>query len=80
MARSCPIPPSQASACELVRGKPGGASKMALATLGRALVLTPGLALAGLRGGQLMRGALYGAAGISVFLVVYTAANDRRRP
>lgn len=72
--RSCPTIPSSSSACALVNKQPGAVFKVAGHLLGRAVLLMPGLLVAGVSGKNLIKASILGSAGITAFLLIYTAA------
>jgi hypothetical protein len=61
-------PPSSYAMAAALEGEPGGWARVAVGTLHRSLLLTPGIALAGVRGGELVRAAVLGSAGITFWL------------
>jgi hypothetical protein len=61
-------PPSSYAVAAALEKRPGAWGKVASGTLQRALFLAPGLALAGVRGDQLVKGAVLGSMGITVWL------------
>jgi len=61
-------PPTSYNVASVLEKQPGGWGRVMAGTVQRALVLTPGLALAGVRGGQLAGGALLGSMTITAWL------------
>lgn len=64
--------PSQDSAEAFIRGDPGSTATVVMHTLGRACILGVGLYVAGLRGPQLTRAALFGSVAIETFALGWT--------
>lgn len=70
VAGNC-VTPSTHTASAVMRGEPGSLVAFTLATLGRALLLAPALALAGVRGPKLVKASLAGAGAISLYILIY---------
>lgn len=64
--------PSQDAAIHLAKGEKGGLTEAVGSTLFRAALIGSGLYLAGYRGGELVKGAVYGATAVEVFVLGYT--------
>lgn len=63
-------PPSSYAVAAALEKRSGAWGKVASGTLQRALFLAPGLALAGVRGDQLIKGAFLGSVGITTWLFI----------
>lgn len=61
-------PPSSYAVAAVYEGEPGSWAKVATATAMRAFFICPGLAIAGVRGRQLVYGSLLGSCGITAAL------------
>ncbi len=70
VADNC-VTPSTHTAAAVLRGDAGAIVAFVLAGLGRALILAPALALAGVRGQKLVTASLGGAAAISIYTLAY---------
>ena len=70
--------PSQDAAIHVAQGKSGGWIEAAGSTLFRSMLIGAGLYAAGLRGSQLVKGALAGATAIEVFVLGYTYYHVRK--
>lgn len=66
-------PPSTYAGHDVVTGKPGAIPKFAGLTLLRAVLIAPGLYVAGVRGSKLATGSVLASVGVSVFVVGYCA-------
>lgn len=64
--------PSQDAAINLVQHRPGAVGEVAGSMLLRGVLIGAGLAAVGLRGKQLLMGALAGAVAIEVFVLAWT--------
>ena len=51
-----------------LEGEPGALGRVLIGTLQRSLFIAPGIALAGIRGEQLVKAALLGSAGVTGWL------------
>lgn len=66
-------PPSSYAVAAALEGEPGSWGRVLVGTLQRSLFLAPGIALAGVRGEQLVKAALLGSAGITgVLFAIYS--------
>ncbi len=65
--------PSSNAVKAAMRGESGGWFKVAMSTVLRSLLMTPGLYIVGVRGWKLLGGALLGSASITVFLFIFYA-------
>lgn len=66
-------PPSSYAMASAMEGEPGGLARVAIGTLQRGLIMTPGLRLAGIKGEQLYKAAFLGSIGITGWIwVLYT--------
>ena len=72
------LPSSEAVQSALAR-EPGGWGKVVTATLLRALLIAPGMAVAGARGWRLAGGSLLSSTTITAFLFVFYSANGAPR-
>lgn len=72
-----PLLPSQDAVINFYEGKPGGLSEVILSTLGRAVIVSPGLYLAGNRGTQLVKSSLAAALAIETFVLGWTYFRKR---
>ncbi len=73
-------PPSTYAGYDVVTGKPGAIPVFAALTVLRAVLIAPGLFVAGVRGRQLAGGALLASAGVSAFVLGYTRWNHKPEP
>lgn len=64
-------PPSSYAIADVIEGRPGGWPRTVGLTLWRAVVLSPGLIVAGLRGRPLVLGSLLGSVSATVYLLGY---------
>lgn len=64
--------PSQDAVIELYEGKPGGLRNVVLSTLARALIISPGLYIAGSRGKELAKQSIAAASAIETFVILHT--------
>lgn len=62
-------PPSTYAIADVIEGKPGAWSRTLVLSTQRAFFIAPGLFLAGIRGPQLVKGALLSSATITAFLL-----------
>lgn len=69
-------PPSAGSATRLVRGVPGSLAEAGLHTMFRAVLVSTGCYVAGLRDRQLLRASVAGAIAIEGFLVGWAAYKE----
>ena len=67
--------PSGQSASDFVEGKSGAPLRLTMHFLGRAALLSVGLAAAGARGKGLIKYSLAGSAAIEAFVLAYAAMN-----
>lgn len=65
--------PSGESASDFLEGKSGSAARLTMHFLGRSALVGVGLALAGLRGKELVKCSLAGSAAIEGFVLAYAA-------
>lgn len=65
------VTPSTKTAGAFVRGESGAGVAFALATLGRAVLIAPGLYVAGVRGPLLVKASLGAAGAISLYILLY---------
>jgi hypothetical protein len=65
------VTPSTKTAGAFVRGESGAGVAFALATLGRAVLIAPGLYIAGVRGPMLVKASLGAAGAISLYILLY---------
>ena len=72
-------PPTSYAAHAVLSGKGGALAAFAGLTLLRSLLIAPGLALAGIRGKQLLYGSLAGSGVISAVALGYVFTLDRRK-
>jgi hypothetical protein len=77
-ADSAPKLPSSASVLCALRGEPGGWVKVGMSTALRAVLIAPGMALAGARGGGLVWGSLLSSATITAFLFIFDSGREQR--
>lgn len=66
--------PSSESVNAVLQREPGGWAKVVTSTALRALLIAPGMAVAGARGGRLVAGSLLSSATITAFLFVFYSA------
>lgn len=66
--------PSSESVNAVLRGEPGGWTKVLVSTTLRALLVAPGMAMVGVRGWKLPAGALLSSATITFFLFIFYGA------
>ena len=71
-------PPSSYAVAGVLDGEPGAWPRVFTGSAQRAVVIVPGLWLAGIRGRQLATGALYASATITTFLFVLYSLKKRR--
>jgi len=71
-------PPSSYAAYAIVDGEPGSIVRFAGLTILRALLIAPGVALAGVRGKQLILGSLAGSGLISLAAVGYCFVSKQK--
>lgn len=64
-------PPSSYAIASLIDGEPGSLGRVAVLTLQRSLIVSPGLYLSGLRGRQLVRSSLLASASVTGLLVAW---------
>ena len=72
-------PPSSYAIADVIEGRPGGWSRTAGLTLWRAVVISPGLIVAGIRGKPLLLGSLLGSVSATVYLLGYYQLQKARR-
>jgi hypothetical protein len=61
-------PPSSYAVAGVLEGERGAWNRVAFGTLQRSLFIAPGLAMAGIRGGELVKGSLYSSLSITGFI------------
>jgi hypothetical protein len=76
---SCPTSPSSSSACNLLNGADGAVPSFLGHWILRGALIAPGLALAGVRGRQLVIGSIASSSMISMFLLAYTAIYQQKQ-
>ena len=72
------ILPSAEAAEELYDGKPGSLIKTVACTAFRALIISGGLALTGLRGKELFEKSVYSSVAVELFVVGYVIYKKQR--
>lgn len=70
-SEASPHLPSSESVLAAINGEPGGWGKVLFSTLLRALLVAPGVWLAGGRGGRLVAGSLVASTSITAFLFLW---------
>ena len=63
-------PPSSYAVAGTLEGERGAWGRVFIGTLQRSLFIAPGLAMAGVRGNQLVKGSLYSSATITGFIFI----------
>ena len=63
-------PPTAYAVSSAIEGEKGAWGRVLYGALQRSLFIAPGLALAGIRGGKLVRGSLYSSATITGFILL----------
>jgi len=71
-------PPSSYPVAAVLEGEPGGWPAVAWGTVKRSAFIAPGLALAGIRGKQLVLGSVYASLGITAALFALYLARRKR--
>lgn len=61
-------PPSSYPVAAVIEGEPGGWPKVITGTIKRSVFIAPGLALAGIRGKQLVLGSIYSSVVVTAWL------------
>ena len=64
-------PPSSYAIADVIEGRPGGWRRTAGLTAWRAVVISPGLIIAGIRGRPLILGSILGSVSATVYLLGY---------
>ena len=70
--------PSQDAVINMYLGEPGGVSQVIWSTLGRALIVSPGIYLSGQRGTQLIKASIGAALAIETFVICWTFLGRKR--
>lgn len=78
LSAECPSLPSGEHAYELLQGYPRGGAKVVFDWVARSVLVGVGMYAAGARGRDLVKYSVSGAAGIELFVLLYTAYNKRR--
>ena len=71
-------PPSSYAAYGVVQGEPGALGRLASLTAIRSFFIAPGAALAGVRGPELLKTAIYASLGITAFTLLLASATKRK--
>lgn len=64
--------PSQDAVIKMYLGETGGISDVILSTIGRAVIVSPGIYLSGQRGSQLVKSCIGAAIAIETFVIFWT--------
>ncbi len=72
-------PPSSYAMADFIEGHPGALPRVIAGTASRALIMVPGLALAGVKPPRLFNAAVLGSVGISTFLWLMYSSKARQR-